>query len=358
MKYFQSFSKSAETLKWGPIPGRYFYISEFEDAVFKDYSNFYSGPRWPDTLMLFKDKKIVWINDSEELRGAGKEVFKRYMLKPVTKNKLRKQWNKTVKNLSIFEGKIEDLYLEKLTDKELHDLWQEFYRLIIEFWLPTIPAELGNYGSGKLLEEKLKGFIKEQELVSVAEILTAPEKPSFHQEEEIALSKEKDLDKHARKYFWLMNSYIGTEKLTVDFFAKRKKELLANIKKLIEERIKGVKDKKRKINKKYKLSQEVKDIAKGLREGIEWQDERKKHVLIYLHYKDLFLKEVARRFNYNIDALKNCSTRENMQILEKRGTHTLIENRGSVFGFYMNPVKKDLIGEEAIFCWDEYLKNT
>ena len=122
----------------------------------------------------------------------------------------------------------------------------------------------------------------------------------------------------------------------------------------MEERITGVKNKKRKIIRKYKLPQQTKDIIKALCEGVEWLDERKKYVLIYTGYKELLLKEVARRFNYNIDLLRNCSTRENIQILEKRGVHTLIEKRANLFGFFMDPLKKDLTGEEAAFCWDAY----
>lgn len=47
------FNKNAEIFRWGPIPGRYFYVSEFEDAIFKEYSRLYKGARWPNTLFLF-----------------------------------------------------------------------------------------------------------------------------------------------------------------------------------------------------------------------------------------------------------------------------------------------------------------
>ena len=355
MKQFLPFKRGAELFRWGPTPGRYFYVSEFEDAIFKEYQTFYKGDRWPNTVFLFKDKKMVWVSELEELRTAGKEVFMKYMVKPAVRNKLKEDWRKATKAMLAFGQKIPDLFLEDLSDGELCDLWKGLYKVIIDFWLPTIPAELGNYGSTRLLEEKLVGYIEDSgERSAVMEILTSPEKVSFYQEEEIELVKTKDIEKHAKKYSWLRNSYNGVEMLSVDFFDKRKKELDPEINKLIEERLLGIKNKKRKIIQKYKLSKQIRDITKALCEGIEWQEERKKYIFIYTSYKELLLKEVARRFNYNVDSLRNCSTRENIQILEKRGAHTLIENRANIFGFFMDPLKKDLDGEETACCWEAY----
>jgi len=350
------FRKDVEIFRWGPIPGRYFYISEVSEVFYKAYPEIYKGPRWPSGLLLFKDNKMVWINDLDELRQAGKEVFLRYMVKRSVRDRIKKQWYKAVKKLSYFEKKIGDFFLEDLTDEQLLKLWKEFHRLIVNFWPHTVPAEFGNYGSDKLLEERLEKYITDKnELSFVMEVLTTVEKLSFYQQEEIDLVKTKDLEKHIKKYFWLRNSYNGVEEHKADFFMKKRKQLLSkNIKKLMEERLAGVKNKKKKIIKKYKLPRDIKNIADALCEGIVWQDERKKHIFIYTHYKELFLREVARRFDYNIDSLRNCSSLENMQLLEKRGVHMQIESRGSMFGFYMGPITEEVLGEDAKFCWEKY----
>lgn len=357
MEHIKMFKEGAQIFKCGPIPGRYFYVSEFVDAIFKEYSIKYAGSRWPDTLFLFKDKRMVWVNDSQELRKAGREIFIKYILKKKTRSRLKTDWQRAVKKISTVEKKIGDSFLEDLSDNQLYDIWERFYDLIIAFWLPAVSVELGNYGADELFEEKLSHFIKNsQELSSVAEILTAPEKPSFYQKEEADLSSAKDLGWHARKYFWLRNSYNGVEELRPEFFAKRQKELPKNNRDLIDERLAGIKNKKKKTYKKYKFPREVKNIAKALSEGKEWQDERKKYIFIYTHYKELLLKEVSRRFNYNAGLLRNCSSREVMQILEKRGAHMIIEGRGNLFGFFMDPLKKKLVGEEAVFAWEKYVE--
>ena len=46
-------------------------------------------------------------------------------------------------------------------------------------------------------------------MTAVMEILTAPHEASFYQQEEIDLAKSKNLELHAKKYFWLENSYNG-----------------------------------------------------------------------------------------------------------------------------------------------------
>jgi hypothetical protein len=214
---------------------------------------------------------------------------------------------------------------------------------------------MSSYGSLELLEDELKNYITDaKELSSVLEILTTPEEVSFYQKEELDLARTKDLEKHAQKYFWLENGYNGIVELSADFFGRRKKELPKGLSKLIEERIAGVKTKKRRIIRKYKLPKRVRDMAQAICEGVAWQDERKKQVSIYTHYKELLLKEVSRRFNYKIDVLKNCSSKEVMRILEKRGAHILTERRKNLFGFFMNPLEKEIIDEDAEFCWENY----
>ena len=346
------FNKNIEIFRWGPIPGRYFYVSEFEDAVFSEYVKLYKGKRWPKTLLLFKGKQMVWINDFSSMRAIGKHVFIKYML-PINKRKsLKKDWRIKIKDLSDFENKINEKLLKNLSDKEFAALLNKFYNLIVSFWAPTIPAELGNYGSTRLLEEKLKKAIPDKnKLLSSMEILATPDTVSFYQQEEIDLSETNDLKKHQKKYFWIKNSYNGTETLSLDFFKKRKKELAPDIKKDIKKQLKETRDKKRKLISKYKLSKEIANTANAICEGISWQDERKKHIFIYIHYKELFLKDAARRYGYSIDRLRNCSLKE---ITDITNIHNIIQKRDKIFGFFVDKHKEELLGEKALLAWEEY----
>ncbi len=53
------------------------------------------------------------------------------------------------------------------------------------------------------------------------------------------------------------------------------------------------------------LPQKSIDIVKAVSEIISWQDERKKYIFINLHYKDLLLKEIVRRFKLKYADLLN-----------------------------------------------------
>ncbi|MFA6227026.1 MAG: PEP-utilizing enzyme [Candidatus Paceibacterota bacterium] len=352
---FKPFSDNTEMFRWGPIPARLFYVSEFDNAIFNDFPKEYEGDIWPKSLLLFKDGKILWLNDFSELREIGRKIFIKYILNKEGRKVLMDRWKKDVKSLEKIEAKISKELLKRLNNKELYDISREFYDLVISFWLPTIPVELGNYGSDRLLEEKLKRYVKpEKELSSIMEILTTPEEPSFFQKEEIDLVKSKDIKEHTKDYFWLKNSYDGVEVLNESFFLDRKSKIDINIEKKTTERIIDAKNNKKRVVEKYKLSNEIVNIAEGLCDAIIWQDNRKKHVFVYLHYKELLLREVAERFNIDIDILKDYSAEEILSALQRQDFSTISHRREKAVGYFMNPSKKVLSTDESMLCWEKY----
>ena len=119
-------------------------------------------------------------------------------------------------------------------------------------------------------------FYDKEKAEEYLEILSAPVKFSFFQQEELDLLKldyiknknefKKILNQHAGKYCWLLNSYGGNRILKPKYFEGRLKELLKEKKAetLITEVRRVIKNnKKRKIEliKKLKLSKEIVLIA-------------------------------------------------------------------------------------------------
>jgi len=355
MKYPSIFKEKIELLKWGPIPGKYFYVSEFEDAVFKECVKKYKCEAWPKAILIFNKERFVWLNDLSEIQSVGKRVFVKFMLPEKKRSSLKKDWIKKVKSLTLIQKKINEKILKSLSNKEFNSFYDKFYKAIVDFWAPTIPSELGNYGSGKFLEDKLKKIIKNKDgLSSAMEALTAPETISFYQQEEIDLSETNNLKKHQEKYFWIRNSYHGTKTSSLNFFKERKKDLDPKIRKNIEKHLKEVKEKKKETILKYKLPKEIINIAKAICEGISWQDERKKYIFIYIHYKDLFLKDIARKHNLLVSSLKNYSFQE---IIETKDISNLIKKRQDIFGFFIvNNQVKELSKKESIYYWKKYVE--
>ena len=185
------------------------------------------------------------------------------------------------------------------------------------------------------------------------EILTAPETISFYQEEEINLLKTNNLKKHQEKYFWIGNSYHGAKTLSLNFFKKRKENINPEIIKNIEKQLREIKQKKKEIILKYKLPKEIVNIAKAICEGINWQDERKKHIFTYIHYKDLFLKDMARRYNLPVKVLEDYSFHE---IIRMKNTNNLTKRKENIVGFIVDTQIKELSEKESVYYWKKYVE--
>ena len=349
------FKENTEIFRWGPIPGRYFYVSEFEDSVLNEYPKIYKGKKWPKTLLIFKDKKMVWSNEFPALRRIGESVFKKFMVPKTKRNDLKLDWRERLKELNSFQNKIDSNSLKELTNEEFKKLTNQLYNKIVAFWSPTVPAELGNYGSIDYLKRKLKKYILDKnELLSAIQILTAPETISFYQQEEIDLLETDDLKKHQKKYFWLKNSYNGIENLSLSFFRKRRNKISKDIRKSIKKYLKEVKNTKKKLILKHKLPKEIIDITNAICEGISWQDERKKHIFIYTYYKELLLKETSRRYNYPLDSLRDCGLKE----IYKKTVPQIVKRRKNMYGFFVNGKKEELTGKRALYYWKKYAEES
>lgn len=306
MKNISPIDPTKELLRWGPVPGKFFYMSEFNDACFTRFAARFPGKGVPDALLIFHEERFLYVQELAPFRAACKTMFTDIMMDDYIRSSLFSEWeNAIIEQLTVQEI-IDRTNLPSLSGAAFRALWDEFYEKTVCFWLPTVAAEFGNYGSDLLLEEALARYITEKSDIATAmEILTAPVALSFYQEEEIHLSETSDVEAHQRNYYWLKNSYAGSQVLPVQFFINRKNELAKNIREQQEQRLADVKTKKQELIARYSLPPDIIKIADVLRMAIEWQDERKKYIFQTLHYKDILLKHAAGRFGYDYQTLLN-----------------------------------------------------
>lgn len=352
----KSFSKSAEVFRWGPIPGKFFYISDFWEVIFVKYPKKHPNYCWPKTMALFNGGRMLWLNDFDKLREMGGKVFVKFILPMAKRKKLKLNWHKKIQRLTKIEQKIDSIDLASLSDRKLFQLGSNFYNRLYDFWMPTISFEMGNYGSSEILENLIKEFIPNNiERLKAMEVLCAPEKLSFYQEEEVNLSKTKDIDRHAKRYFWLSNSYNEVKVLKREFFIKRKGEINKNLEKKLRGKIISSKNNKIALAKKFKLPRSIMQFSKALIDGIELQDERKKYIWISLYYKVLFLKEIARRKDINVDKLLALSSMEVLKIVNGGRYKNIIKKRSGSFGFFCDVNRRAEMGNiEAEKYWNKY----
>ena len=356
MKEKLPLNPKTELMKWGPITARYYFISGFY-AIFTAFPKKYPGEFWSKALIIAKDNRLIWINEFPATRKCGQSVFLKYMLPIAKQKKVWKEWKKNLKILNKVEKEIEKIKLPALSEKQFINLWKKFNKAVMGFWEDVVIPELANYGSDKILEVELGKYIKNKtEIASAMEILTAPEAISFYKKEELDLLKTKDIKKHAQKYFWLKNSYSGTELLNVAFFLKRKKQIPASLKADLKKTKARIQKRKKELIKKYNIKKKTVRIADAIVEGLEWQDERKADIFVYLHYKDLLIKETARRLSISKDKLLNFGAEEIIKFFKGKSKNK-IKNRTKEFAVIMEKNKiKYIDSKTAKRFWNIYVE--
>jgi phosphohistidine swiveling domain-containing protein len=371
MNFTLPFDPNGNIFRWGPIPGKFLYTSTFVEVHYKHFRAKY-GENWSETLWLFsaqggsarldagqasggKDGRSFWVNNTPDVEAAGKRVFIRYMLPQASRQKIYQEWLRDVKAIQKIENDISNTELARVENIELLRLWNSLLDAYAKFWTTGSVPELANYGSTHYLTEKLRPLVSsDQDVSHILEVLTAPTKLSFYQEEEAALAKATDLTKHQEQFFWLKNSYVGTQVLPAEFFAERKKTLNQDIKKEIERKLSETIARKSEVQKQFNLPAQIMEIAEAISDGVGWQDERKKHIFIILHYIDVLVQEVARRFGYNFNELHNLWHHEIAEIIEGKDLHQKLIERAKGFGVQFFHACKELNAEQTEYLWKVY----
>ena len=271
-------------------------LSEFF-ARFGDYFK----PGWPDNIWYVnKENKILFISEYTCLRKNGLILFNKHILEEEKTKKCYDAWEPYAKKIVTFQKKLGNL--EKVSDEKLKNLFEEWYENYRLFWKYGFIPEVANWGGEMLLKEKLLEK-HEENFLELFEILTAPEKLSFFQKEELDLlklkGKEERLEEHQKKYYWLKNSFGHEEILPVEYFQKEleKYNTVETQKKLkeIKEFTKKTKQRKQKVIRKYNISKKIQKIGKRLSYSIWWQDYRKKFIFIAIAETEKFIKEISKR---------------------------------------------------------------
>ncbi|HBU07463.1 MAG TPA: hypothetical protein DEB09_05280 [Candidatus Magasanikbacteria bacterium] len=354
MKNNLPFDPNGQIFHWGPVPGKFLYCSVFTDVHYKFFRAKYQE-NWSETLWLFQNDRMFWVNEQNDIELAGEKVFLKYLLPINSRENIYKEWQEYNNQLLTLENEIDKTDLTQLSNEELKNLWTKFHEDYINFWVTGSIPELANYGSESYLRKKLGETIKDDaNLTEIMEVLTAPTRLSFYQEEEIDLAKTKNIKKHQQKYFWLKNSYAGTEILPTSFFAERKNKVNKNIEKEMKTKIKETVSNKKTIQKQYALTPEIMNIGKAISDGVGWQDERKKYIFMVLHYEDVMLNEVARRFKYTSEELHRAWYFEIENIINGKNLHTKLAKRKTGFGVRFFHSCKELNGEETKNFWNTY----
>ena len=354
-----------ELFNWGPIDFKIFYGSFFTEVFWFELQKHYDWS-WPPFYFFYEKGTALFIGDYEDLRDTGEKYFKKYFLNLKNYKNHWNLWEDWILEFKKTTEKYSKINFSEISQKQLLEIYREFYDLNIRFWLIVQVPEVANWGGERILKNRLEKIDKEK-ANQYLEIFSAPVKYSFFQEEELDLLKIASgvspfkkgglrgiFKQHAQKYHWLLNSYGGNRILTAKFFENKLIELLKEGK--AKELIQKIKDKnnlnkvrKIKLAEKLKLSKNIILMADQLSQSIWWQDSRKSYIWRSNYYWDKILHGIEKKMDWSFNELLWCWPKEVMKILEgKKIDKKIVLERKKRYTVYLgNGKMKESYRKEA-----------
>lgn len=280
-------------------------------------------------VSFYSHGKADWYLDMADINRGAKVIIALAKKDPEISTKLLAAWKNDEQALEqFFWEEFPSLKLDKLSDLQLVELWNNYYNLFTRRY--TSSAIIDHFALGT--DELIGKMINDNKIFSVA---TAPVHQSFINQAEIDLLKiaateraqndtEKLLKEYQKKYFWNKNNYVTAQVLTVKHFKKeieawRKsgKDLKEELKR-IEETPAENKRKKAALFKQHNFSPLLKTLLKISEDFTWWQDERKKSTYLNIHIGSQILAEIGKRFGYQVDELKYAVAPEIPKIIKSQ----------------------------------------
>lgn len=292
------------------------------------------GRPWSDLYCFFSDNMIRAIWDKEDYAKNALFVTKQFIEREYFDNKMKKYEGLT-RNLSDQMAAIEKMNLDELSGNEFIKTVKEFNEYFLNWWGFAQVAEMIATGS-EIMLKKIKDIAGDQ-----YDILTTPTEKSYSLEEEeeiLGLTKEvlnnfelrqvfssevkqiiqvlkkdysdlyKRLQRHQQKYHWLLNGYLETKYLGVDYFVAKIKEVLqkdfdvAKIDKIVassQERLEEYRVSKEKVINELSLSEKDRAVVELVDHFAIFQDDRKAFSLEANYCTGQFMREIARRSSWD-----------------------------------------------------------
>ncbi|MBD3164033.1 hypothetical protein GF323_02445 [Candidatus Woesearchaeota archaeon] len=168
------------------------------------------------------------------------------------------------------------------------------------------------------------------------------------------------LSSHAKKYFWIQNTYRDGINLGVDYFFKRANEIRdpkTKLRHFEDEHAKFLK-KHRQLEKSNEFNIEENAMALLIRKGTIFQDHRKRNNLIGNYFMLRFAKLVSRLTKYSQEEIKYATPLEVLDILKGQNIEkTILKNRLKSCVFYIRPKERFIHGSKKAKILYELLDN-
>lgn len=346
--------KDIEQSNWWTeeCPGHLGFIMVVSDA-FTGMRNHIGLPYHTISLFLFEKGMMREQTKANEKSEAFLWILERMKTDSAFVDGLMEKQRAFENNLVKIFKEIDKTDLKEIKDEKLWQLYGKFFQAYVKFVEVAAIPECGDTIAENyllpLLKDKEK--VKEGEINEVMMVFSTPIMYSFMEKEHLDFLKlcviylenrvnglfERMLKEHVLDYFWIKNNYHGAHYLDEEYYIRRVKEEtegknMADIENEIKAIHKGkaeLKRKKEEFSRTYGLGEDARlSFVMYEKMGV-MIDERKRRMLISIHYIEKFHREISRRFSirwpymnyYDVPEIKN------LLLDKKRLSDELTESR-------------------------------
>lgn len=268
------------------------------------------------TLFFVQNDYVHWYWNDNDLTRIREEFLKRLKKDKRYLGKLKKERDLKIKAFNAILRHIDKIDLKKLSNEKIAELYDDFYRRYVdEFKYFMVLGDAVSMHADRYLTPEFKKILGKDFTADFPKLLS-PHHLSFIEEEGVTREKliqnfrktgklnRKELKRHASEFFYIHNNYAKGIRLTADDFAVMVREdAKKNVAPAKDQRKNSLAE-KAKLIKKYKLSSWYQTLLYMMDEFFEFQDTRKKYVLISNYYQFQFLKEAERRNGIPFEKLR------------------------------------------------------
>lgn len=277
------------------------YRKNFEATAWANY-------QWAASLLVqrrnpffrkhFKEVMTITTNFWQEWfwRQDDLESVRQWLVSEIKKDfkfakTLVAKWKQNMRRHERNLKRVENLNLRKCTDQELVLEFRKFYNDYLETSSIAVINEGFSLNAERWLGELFFKFLKKKKhtgkFSEYFSLLSRTTRSSYVQEAAIAKKQGMKASKLAKNYFYVHFNYLHTTPLTERFFKSWSPEPAPNLK--------IIKRKKSALMKRLALPKDLRNLFLAVDLFTWWQDQRKKHALLFAFWTYKFLFEAGRR---------------------------------------------------------------
>lgn len=330
--------------------------------------------KWVDSKIpffvhIFENDSLTQVMGIQESVDYGKALLAVSKNNPEKMKLILEEWDNSVGFFEREMGRLGFIELEKLSQEQLLGEFDRFMKSLTSFWEITLVVEPMDAFTDFYYYPKFEKMIADKSKAKeYFGLLTLPEKSSFITEERKELLKiavkflnspsyrkrilqetgedflaemvfenpsfVNALFEHKRKYFWVQNSLawrtILSEKDFLNFLREILKEnQISDLKKEIEriEDTKSLPEKQKQLCEKLALSPDTVRELELIRKLTWLKDDRKRVVLVMVHYFFGFVSEFSRRTGVSEKLVPYATVSEIPLLLQNSLSLSLLEQR-------------------------------